>query len=291
MKSLFCSISLSLLATIPAVAQSSPTQPSSASATPQPAAAVSPQSPGLPASPIVPGLPGFTFQNQIISGSTFPAGQGPYQTNQFGQTAFSGDLAAALQNLQAAIAQNLPVLTAFNNNLTISENTTNSAAANGGANNQNTMARNTSSLQSTSLANNNGANFSSLAATPTAPAVATAPSIVTQTGGQTTVTPLGASGTSSNAFFAGAGGVNGNFNLAGFTQRDALRELIVLQADMERSLQILAAINGNGAGLVGNSIASSQNRVSQAPGVSTTTTTTPTLNTTTRSQVLTPTGR
>jgi hypothetical protein len=287
---------LTAVFTIGSVAKSAQSQPAGTSTAPQPAGPVSPQSPGLPASPIVPGLPGFNYQNQIISGSTFPNGAGPQGTNQFIGTSFSGDLAVALQNLQAAIAQNLPAIQAYTETVDFAQaNNTNGISNTSASRSGAAGVRNDATLQSSSLASNNGANFATLAATPTGP------SLVSQTGGTTTVTPLGATGsTNSNTLLGASGGLGGNPNISTtFGQLGGLRGLIVLQADLERSLQILANLNGNGLGLPNggsfangsNSVAQSQSGVIQAPGSSTTTTTTPTPGTTTRSQALTPTGR
>lgn len=230
---------LAFLVALPALAQTT-----TSTAQTQPAGPLSSQAPGLPASPTAPGLPGFNNQNPILSSSTFPPGQsGLTSTNQFGTNISAAELRPLLLNLQSAIELALPAVAAFNNNFEFVETgtaSTNSTATgsppspNNGTmppNSSVPLNRTTGANLSSSLAVNAGQNLSTLAGVATAPAVAG----VTNN----TTTTVSASSNLSQSL-----GLFGTNSLTGNSTPNSLRALIVLQSDMERTLQLLAALNG-----------------------------------------------
>jgi hypothetical protein len=221
----------------------------------RPAGTISPVAPGLPGSPINPGLPGFNNQNPILSSSTFPTGQGGTNLiNQFGTNISTADLTGALALLQGAIQQALPVVAAFNNNFQFSE-LNNSGVTNGTANVSTAIANTaagrsttgtTGSLLSQNLGVNAGQNLSGLSGVAAAPAVATPQGASPNPSGR--INPTFGTGTgAANSFGVSVLGTN-NFPANNATANSA-RALIVLQSDLERSLQLVAALNGGGFGI------------------------------------------
>jgi hypothetical protein len=172
----------------------------------------SPVSSGLPASPVNPGLPGFT--NSI----------GPWFTNSMGSNVISADMSALLVNLQNDMQQLLPLLAGFNNNVS----GLNSLPAPGPATNRQP----------------NGALFSrdlsSRASQDISTRVWTPPSNINSSTGTTSGGTAIAQGSP-----VGISNLNGtNSFMLTSAEQDAVRALIILQNDLERSLPVVAALNG-----------------------------------------------
>ena len=216
-----------------------------------PAGTIAPQAPGLPASPQSAGLPGFNPQNPILSSSTFPPGAPTNFLNlsELGTNFSDANLAGALQNLQGAIAQALPVLAAFNNNFEFGPGFGTNGLAGLGTNQMNTAGNaaalnrgTTGTLLSQNLSGNAGQNLSVSAATPTAPAIAspttTIPGTTASNRGLATL-----ANQSTPGIAAGGPASQSNFPV-GNAQVAAAKALVILQADIERSWQLLQLLNG-----------------------------------------------
>jgi hypothetical protein len=241
---------------------------------------------GLPAGPVNPGLPGFT---NIL---------GPFFTNQLGSNVV-GDLAPVLLNLQASLAQALPAVAAFNNNFEIgnggafggtnggfvtASNSSGTVTAPAGTPTGNNLSTLNSSSFGTSFATSAGQNLATVVGGVPRTTTTTGPNGTTTTATTTTTTggvpgnglPGASSTTGSSVALTGLFGTNA----VGFANsRDAFRALIVLQADVERMLPLVAALNGVSPGAFVGGIGATNNvsgfpfTTSATRGNSTTTTT------------------
>ena len=194
---------------------------------------------GLPSSPVNRGLPGFTN-----------AFGGLNLTNQFGSNLVPANLAGLIANLENDMLQLLPVLAAYNNSIDFSSNPgaktpaiVPTSTANLGA----SFGTNTSSRSS----GNFGANVSGSSAAPTF-GTSTTSSGTANPAGTTTLSPTGVSNPS---------GAQPNFNngstlnpsVLTSAARSSVRDLLILESDIERTLPLVNALNGGGdlTGLLG----------------------------------------
>ncbi len=190
---------------------------------------------------------------------------GPFLTNRIGGNLVAGDLSPLLANLENSLLQILPALTAFNNSFDLVP-----AGGVGGTNSLTNGAGAVGAATTTTSSSNGGNNFSSLASTSLASAQGTSlgqdlssilggtgtaiapdsPALTPTTGANaSTTTTTGPNGVTIPGGFAGLFGTN----TFGFTNtRDALRALLVLQADVERMLPIVDALNGANLTIITN---------------------------------------
>jgi hypothetical protein len=175
----------------------------------------------------------------------------PFLTNSLAANLASTDLAPLLANLENNLLQILPTLAAVNNSFDIVQAGT--VAGTNGLSGIGARGATTATATSTGGGNNfSGLSSSSLA---TAQGTSLGQDLSSIIGGRGTAlspaSPALTATTSGSATTAGSTSISGGFaglfgtNTFGFTNtRDALRALLVLQADVERMLPIVDAING-----------------------------------------------
>jgi len=226
MKTLLCSVALSVVLSLEAQVQT-PSVNSLANGLP-----ASQANPGLPASPVNLGLPGFN--------NSF----GSFFTNQLSQNPLGGgNLNAALLNLQATLVNAWPLVASFNNNFDFSTLASNAGAGTATTNSlsggttvgppgnlSTLLGGNTSTGLGTSL----GQDLSTIiggggtALSPGGTALGPAPSL----------TPTGVTNSQGlQPSFAGN-------TLAFSNERDVLRAMLLLQDDIERILPLVNGLNG-----------------------------------------------
>ena len=245
-----------------------------------------PVNPGLPASAVNSGLPG--FDNSFA----------PFFTNQFPNGLTTGNLNQLLLNLQVDLSQIWPVLAAVNDSVdftstggtNVTAGSTNffpgSTVTPGSSPTPGRSSGNASTLLSSSSAANLGTSLGqdlsgiiggrATAASPPSPALGTA-------GASPAISPI-VTGASTNSAGLTPGFVGTGFTFA--SSRDVFRALIVLQADVERMLPLVNALNGGNPTNLALTSLFTNNVSSVSNGFFTTR---PPTTTTTRT--LTPTGR
>jgi len=197
----------------------------------------SPVNSGLPASAVNPGLPGFT--NWI----------GPWFTNGVGTNFVAGDFSALMLSLQNNMQQLLPILAAMNGSLL--ENNTNLTNL-GGTNLAGTTNAGTAVPNNNATRVANGALLSRDLSTRLSQDLSTRVGSTTTTLPNTPATPTSINGTNTSVLMASAAnapvgfaaGAGTNTLVLTSAQQDAVRALIVLQNDLERTLPIVASLNG-----------------------------------------------
>jgi hypothetical protein len=175
----------------------------------------------------------------------------PFLTNSLAANLASTDLAPLLANLENNLLQILPTLTAVNNNFDIVQ--AGAVAGTNGLSGTGVGGASTATGSSTGGGNNfSGLSSSSLA---TSQGTSLGQDLSSIIGGRATAlspaNPVLTPNTSGSATAASSTAISGGFaglfgtNTFGFNNtRDALRALLVLQADVERMLPIVDAING-----------------------------------------------
>jgi hypothetical protein len=218
----------------------------------------SPVNPGLPGSPTAQGLPGSQVNRGLpgFTNSMGGAGQGTNAlqagsgTNQLGrQTYNSGEVEQSLASLRGEIQQALAIIDSYNRSLLLrgsmgdSGTATGSGAPLGSAG----TGANLSSRNSRDFSQNLSANSGVNASTPVGGG------IVAGGAGTGAGSAIGAS-TSHAMRIAGAAGYPQNTTTEGQAQPESVRSLLLLQADLERTLNLLGSISvpeltsGAGAG-------------------------------------------
>lgn len=197
----------------------------------------SPINSGLPASPVNVGLPGFT--NFI----------GPWFTNGVGTNFVAGDFNALMLSLQNDMQQLLPILAAMNGSL-LANNTN---LLNLGATNLTTTNASVAMPNNNATRVANGALLSRDLSTRVSQDLSTRVGSTTTTLPNTPATPTSINGTNTSvlmgqanngATIGFAAGAGTNSLVLTSAQQDAVRALIVLQNDLERTLPIVATLNG-----------------------------------------------
>lgn len=188
----------------------------------------SPTAQGLPGSQVNPGLPGFT-NSMGGAGQGTNALQAGSDTNQLGgQTYSSGEVEQSLTSLRGEIQQALAVIDSYNRSLLLRG----SMNATGTATGANLSSRNSRDF-SQNLSANSGANVSTPAGGGT----------VAGGAGTGAGSAIGAR-TSHAMRTAGAAGYPQNTTTsAGQGQPESVRSLLLLQADLERTLNLLGSIS------------------------------------------------
>ena len=283
---------LAVFAAIPAFAQSTASQPAQPPAA-NSQAAFAPAGPGLPGGPANPGLPAAPANSGLPGFANPPfanATARPGFTNQFGTNGFPADLGPLLAILQNDIQQVLPALAAYNATVAsgaADESLTSTGAISGpvspppsttGANFSSSSGVNFSKR----LGVNSGVNLSSPAGgVPPASSNPNNPSLAAGGPVGFGLSPTGTTNSSglSPAFESSA--VPNSLDQAAVA-RDTLRELLVLQSDIQRLLPLVNTFSGSNA--PGPTPASFTNNFA-APGNP------PFAGSTNQNRTLTPTGR
>ena len=236
MKKLIPAIILCLAAAATVISQTAQNQ----SSPPRATSAFSNAGPGLPGAPAAAGLPS-TPANSGLPGFTNAFG-GINLTNQSGSNLIPANLGPLLANLENDMVQLLPVLASFNNSFDFGVLSPEAEATTGAGLSGQNFSSSAGQNFSQRTSGNAGVNASSSVGGTPLPGNATPRNAGAQQG---TLSPTGApTGAGATPGFTSNPATN-SLVLSG-AARGTLRELLILESDLERSLPIVNALNGGG---------------------------------------------